>query len=210
MSAFKDENPRLLLAEGKNDCYVMASLFKQHKVEKNFGIYDCGSDHNALKRLSAMLAGAIEYKVIGIVIDADNPDIKSKWSAIKDRLNKAGYTVPNTPISGGTILDYNNGMPKIGIWLMPDNNIDGMLEDFCSQLAGTEAIDFARACVLQAKDKGYSTYKDVHLSKATIHTFLAWQDEPGMPLGQAVTSKALDGAQPLAQEFIQFITELFS
>jgi hypothetical protein len=92
---------------------------------------------------------------------------------------------------------------------MPDNNVDGMLEDFCRSLASPEAIQYAQTCALEAKDKGFLSYKSVHLSKSTIHTFLAWQDEPGMPLGQAITSKVLDSTQPLAKELIAFLTNLF-
>lgn len=159
--------------------------------------------------MSALLAGSEEQEIIGIVLDADNPNIQSKWSAVKDRLIKQGYTLPSKPQKGGTILTCSD-MPKIGIWLMPDNNLDGMLEDFCRNLASSEAINHAQKCVLDAKDKGFSSYKNVHLSKSTIHTFLAWQDEPGMPLGQAITSKVLDSTQPLGKEFIAFLTDLFN
>lgn len=129
MSDFKCKGSRVLLTEGKNDCFVIASLLEQKNIPESFGLYDCGSDLKALKRLSALLAGSEEYEVIGIVLDADNPNIHSKWSAIKNRLTKQGYTVPSKPQKGGTILTLTD-MPKIGIWLMPDNNVDGMLEDF--------------------------------------------------------------------------------
>jgi len=36
------------------------------------------------------------------------------------------------------------------------------------------------------------TFIPNHKSKAVIHTYLAWQNEPGMPLGQAITARALN------------------
>nr|VFK22312.1 MAG: hypothetical protein BECKLPF1236B_GA0070989_13031 [Candidatus Kentron sp. LPFa] len=99
--------------------------------------------------------------------------------------------------------------PTIGIWFMPDNNLNGMLEDFCRQLAVANAIGCAERCVYQAKRDGYATFIDSHESKAVIHTFLAWQDRPGMPLGQAITARSLNPSQPIAKKFIDFLQSLF-
>ncbi len=208
MKDFKHSGSKVLLTEGKNDCHVIASLCKQHNIPQNFGLYDCESDKNAIKRLAALIAGAEPIETIGIVIDADNPNLKAKWDSIKDRLQKFGYTIPKAPSIDGTILSIE-GKPKIGIWLMPDNLTDGMLEDFCKNLLSTEAVDFASKCVEDAKNKNFSTFIDNHHSKAVIHTFLAWQDEPGMPLGQAITAKVLNGSNPLALAFVDFLKNLF-
>lgn len=92
---------------------------------------------------------------------------------------------------------------------MPDNNADGMLEDFCRTLVDESKMAFADECVDKAKQQGIATFIDNHRSKAVIHTFLAWQDEPGMPLGQAITARALDGSQATAQQFVGFLKRLF-
>ena len=208
MKGFKHKGDRVLLTEGKNDCFVIASLCSVHDVPENFGLYDSGSDAMALKRLSALIAGSEPVEVVGIVLDADNPNMQSKWLSVKNRLIKLGYDMPDSPDLDGTIIIREN-LPKVGLWLMPNNNIDGMLEDFCRTLASDSAIDFAQTCAIEAKEKGYSSFKDVHLSKSIIHTFLAWQDEPGMPLGQAITSNTLDATQPSAIQFIDFLKLLF-
>ncbi len=103
------------------------------------------------------------------------------------------------PEKNGTIVN-SKGKPRVGIWLMPDNDVDGMLEDFCRQLVDDQALKFASNCVQQAKDKQITSFIDNHHSKAVVHTFLAWQNEPGMPIGQAITAKALDGNKPLANK----------
>ena len=46
-------------------------------------------------------------------------------------------------------------------------------------------------------------------SKALIHTWLAWQEDPGTPLGLAVTKRYLDGDHALAQQFVQWLLRLF-
>jgi len=66
------------------------------------------------------------------------------------------------------------------------------------------------ALILQpAKAKGLTTYKPDHHSKAVIHTWLSWQDEPGKPLGQAITANLLKPETDLAQVFINWLKKLF-
>ncbi|NOQ63011.1 MAG: hypothetical protein GQ582_00685 [Methyloprofundus sp.] len=202
----------MLLTEGQNDCHVISHLCKLHQVPHNFGLYDCESDEKAIKKLRALIAGSDKKEVIGIVLDADNPSLAAKWDAVSDRLSKEGYKLPDQPNNKGTIITADKNPeenPKIGIWLMPDNNVNGMLEDFCRGLVGDSAMTFAEDCVKKAQDQGVSTFKNNHHSKAVIHTFLAWQDEPGMPLGQAITAHALDGNKPIAKDFVNFLSILF-
>ncbi len=206
---FKHDGPRVLLVEGKNDCHVILSLCAKHKIEETFGLHDCGSDSLILKKMSALIAGSVETEIIGIVIDADNPNLNSKWESISNRLKKEEYTVPELPNKLGTIIK-EVGKPTIGIWLMPNNDLDGMLEDFCYMLAPKEGIEIATECVENAKKNKVTTFIDNHTSKAIIHTYLAWQDEPGMPLGQAITAKSLDGSKPIAIDFSKFLTNLFT
>jgi hypothetical protein len=204
----KFKGPKVLLAEGKNDCHVILSLCGYHDIPENFGFFDCGSDKNVLKRMSALIAGSEDMETIGVVLDADNPNLSAKWESLCGRLKKEGYSVPNQPDNHGTILSAH-GKPTIGIWLMPDNNVNGMLEDFCYQLAAPEAIDFAENCVDRAKKNKFANFSNNHTAKAIVHTYLAWQNVPGMPLGQAITAKALNPEQELAGHFVTFLKKLF-
>ncbi len=52
-------------------------------------------------------------------------------------------------------------------------------------------------------------FRDVYESKAHIHTWLAWQKEPGKPLGQAITARYLDADAPHAQQLMDWIRKLF-
>jgi hypothetical protein len=45
--------------------------------------------------------------------------------------------------------------------------------------------------------------------KANIHTWLAWQEEPGKPMGQAITKRYLDAAAPHAQQLMDWLCKLF-
>jgi AAA15 family ATPase/GTPase len=53
-------------------------------------------------------------------------------------------------------------------------------------------------------------YGRPELKKGRIYTYLAWQKEPGKPLGQAITARYLDAAQPKAKEFADWLLLLFN
>ena len=209
---FKDDNSSaILLLEGLNDCHVVAALCKFHQVPEKFKIFDSESESKAIKKLSALLdsaEGAIPLEKIAIVLDADD-NLNAAWQSITHVLTKRGYIVPSQPSLNGTIISLQD-KPTIGIWLMPNNQINGMLEDFCQIILDNPlALTFVNQCLDDAKTQKIATFKDVHRAKAIIHTYLAWQDEPAKPLGQAITAKTLNPNHQLAITFKNWLLALF-
>ncbi|HEU5370317.1 MAG TPA: DUF3226 domain-containing protein, partial [Ktedonobacterales bacterium] len=100
--------------------------------------------------------------------------------------------------------------PTVGVWLMPDNTLSGMLEDFASFLIPSDDVlwplagDVVQQVVIKKR-----LFPESHLMKARIHTWLAWQEEPGTPLGLAITRRYLDAAAPHAQQLVNWIRQLF-
>lgn len=208
-SVCKQDTDKVLLVEGDTDCHVVMALCKAHNVPEVFGIYQCGSDDGVLKRLNALIIRPNPPQVIGIMLDADNPSLEGRWRSINRKLQTYSYKLPTKPDADGTII-ISNDEPKLGFWLMPNNQDSGMLEDFCADLADPNSLEFARECVAQAKAKQLTTFKDVDRSKAEIHTYLAWHDEPENPLGRAITKQALRPNTDLAIKFTNWLTQLFA
>lgn len=208
-SVCKQDTDRVLLVEGDNDCHVVMALCKAHDVPETFGIYQCGSDIGVLKRLNALIIGPNPPQVIGVMLDADNPSVEGRWQSIRGKLQHYSYRFPSKPDADGTVVETSLDEPKLGFWLMPNNQTSGMLEDFCAELAEPESLAFARGCVAQAEDNQVTTFKEVHRSKAVIHTYLAWHDEPGYPLGKAITSQALRPHTDVAVKFTNWLIRLF-
>lgn len=208
----KQDTDKVLLVEGNNDCHVVMALCKAHDVPEVFGIYQCGSDDKVLKRLNALILRSDPPQVIGVILDADKPSLAGRWQSIQDKLknNNHSYALPNSPNTDGTIIEEIEGKPRLGFWLMPNNQVSGMLEDFCAELAEPESLAFARECVEDAQRRDITTFKEVHHSKAVIHTYLAWHDEPGYPLGQAITSQALRPQTDIAVKFTNWLIRLFT
>ena len=204
----KQDTDKVLLVEGVNDCHVVMALCKAHNVLETFGIYECGSDVGVLKRLNALIIRPNPPQVIGVMLDADT-SVEGRWQSIKSKLQHYSYTFLNKPDADGTVVETSSDQPKLGFWLMPNNQDSGMLEDFCAELAQPESLAFARECVEQAQARQVTTFKEVHRSKAVIHTYLAWHDEPGYPLGKAITSQALRPHTDVAVRFTTWLIRLF-
>jgi hypothetical protein len=92
---------------------------------------------------------------------------------------------------------------------MPDNQTEGMFEDYLLPLIPVAALTFAREAARTTRNQGYGNYREAHESKAVAHTYLAWQDEPGKPLGIAIRAGAFDLASPRAIDFIHWLRNLF-
>ena len=203
----------ILLVEGNDDKHVVWALCSKHNVPKNFEIEDCGSVEGVLKSFKIKLKTADINPRLGMIVDADT-DIKSRWDSIVSILKKTGkydceaITLPQ----GGLVLEpTDNTYPKVGIWLMPNNNQNGMLEDFMAALAKPDDALMKKSedVLTELETEGIQKYKPVHRSKAKIHTYLAWQDVPGRPMGQAITANILNSNSDVAVKFVKWLKEMF-
>jgi hypothetical protein len=198
---------RVLLVEGNDDFHVLASLFKHHKIPEVFRLNEMGGIERLLETFPVQLkATAIER--LGIVVDADL-SISDRWRAIQRVLRLAGFTgVPNAPDKEGTIVTEAN-KPNVGIWLMPDNHLPGLVEDFAACLIPeNDRLSELAHQAIDAIPIDDRLFSDIHRSKAHIHTWLAWQSDPGAPMGLAITKKYLDANAPSAANFLRWVDRL--
>ncbi|HST60304.1 MAG TPA: DUF3226 domain-containing protein, partial [Longimicrobium sp.] len=182
---------RRLLVEGKDDKHVVWGLCESYGVPQSFDVEDAEGIDPLLDLVSVQLRGS-GIERVGVVADADSA-VASRWASIGDLLRNLGYEdVPLAPAADGTIL-VQAGKPVVGVWLMPDNTTAGMLEDFIASLvpAGDALLVRAAETIdsIPAEERRFSP---VHRSKALIHTWLAWQEHPGSPMGQAIGKRDLD------------------
>lgn len=91
---------------------------------------------------------------------------------------------------------------------MPDNAQGGMLEDFLLRLIPRTDVLLAHAqqTVATLPEQRFAA---AHRAKAEIHTWLAWQEHPGTPLGLALRRRYLDADHALAQRFHDWLVALF-
>ncbi len=199
----------VLLVEGKTEDDVIYQLRKYAQIPIDaFHVQVADGADKLLRSLRPQLK-APDLEKLGIVIDADTA-IDQRWSAIMTQLRLSGYkTISTTPQLGGTIIRESE-KPVIGVWVMPNNQLPGILENFIEFLIPQpdNLWDRAKICVDQIPaDK--RRFKESYLQKAYIHTWLAWQEEPGTPIGHAVTKRYLNPDATTAQEFLNWLMLLF-
>ena len=199
---------KILLVEGQNDLHVFKNIFEKHNINETFDVKDKEGLEMLLKSIPIFLKTDVD--IIGIVVDAD-VNISSRWDSIKNIFDKAGYSMPDKPSKKGAIIKKHN-LPTIGIWIMPDNDINGMLEDFVKYLipANDDLLPEVEEVLLSIENKDLSRYKPIHKSKARIHTWLAWQETPGTPMGLAIEKTYLTTNNKLCKLFVEWINKLFN
>lgn len=152
--------------------------------------------------------------ILGIIVDADY-SAQQRWQSICDRCSEtrtlANIDWPERIPPEGFITQVEPSF-KLGIWIMPDNQAEGMIETFLAYLVPKEETDplwrYTQEAVQAAQDLD-APFKEKHIDKAKIHTWLAWQDEPGQQLHNAVQQKILDPKHPRSKPFLDWFRRLY-
>jgi hypothetical protein len=211
----------ILLCEGPDDVAVLYHLLNYHqiplapvgqRVDGQIALEHGSGIRGVLRRLRVELKPQDEdvgIAYLGIMVDADE-QIESRWQALRDIFRGAGYNaVPDAPDPAGTII-IEQGRIGLGIWLMPNNQLAGALEHFAQMLLpdNDRLWDRARSAVDQIPVEE-RLFPEGDTFKAQLHTWLAWQREPGRPIGQALNNRYLNADAPHAYQLVAWIRRLF-
>lgn len=218
------QSENYLLVEGSDDKNMFFHLLTYYNLinrrsteakrfrdtNKHFEIKDHEGVDNLLNTLKVELKrGDVIRRCYGVVVDADE-DLAATWQRLQNIFHKAGYkNIPRVPDANGTVLTQE-GLPTVGIWLMPNNKLPGMMEDFISFLRPSEDVfwPMAEEVVVKVIEKGCH-FRSSYKSKACLHTWLAWQEEPGKPMGQAITKRYVDADAIHAKQLISWFRNVF-
>lgn len=93
---------------------------------------------------------------------------------------------------------------------MPDNRRSGALEPFLRDLVDTndQLLPLAVRSTDSAKKAG-AQFPDTRRDKAVLRTWLAWQKEPGLPYGLAVSKHYFRHDMALAGRFVAWFKRVF-
>lgn len=206
--------PQQLLVEGINDRHVIWALCEQYQVPETFSVeIPMAEEGQGIDILLADLPFKLRennLRTLGIVVDADR-DLLARWQSVRYRLSASGYqNIPEAPPPEGWV-DAPPDLPKVGVWLMPNNQLPGMLEDFVAHLIPPDDVLLPKAegILQEIEQAGINCYSIVHHPKVLIHTWLAWQQTPGMPMGQAITARVLSHESEIAIAFVEWLNHLF-
>ena len=209
-------HPKTLLVEGRTDQKVIPYLMEVNGVTwpeppnspvfiKPYG----GVDEILRPGVMEAELRASGLEALGVVVDADE-DLAGRWDRLKAWCSSEFEELPDQIPAEGLRVVHSDG-PRFGIWIMPDNQLAGMLEDLLVGLIpddSRELYELARRCTRESKRQG-ATYKTVHERKAQLHAWLAWQDPPGLRLHDAVKGPVLDPTRPESRPFVGWFRGLF-
>ncbi len=201
----------ILLVEGADDEHVVKHLCSHHGLPEIDEIKSLGGIGSVIESFPVRLKES-DVSVLGVLVDADT-DLNGRWQSLRTHLERARYQrVPAMPSTDGTIIGPPPAtlLPRVGIWVMPDNQTNGILEDFLRFLIPIPSplFGYVQQCVngIPTDQRRFSAST---MSKALIHTWLSWQREPGKPLGVAITARYLDAGAPYADSFIAWLRRLY-
>ena len=209
-------NKNQLVVEGKDDLHSVVHLMSAHidwpKNDEPVSIKDGDGRSKVLH--SGYLTTILKHpdtRALGVMLDAEEEDPNLVYVRVRGLCLTIFPRLPNSLLPTGVIANNEDGQ-RFGVWIMPDNSSRGTLETFLRYLVPPEEQSiwaYATESVKQARDLG-AKCRETHIEKANLHTWLAWQDEPGYPPGTALTRGLLDPRAESAASFVEWFRTLYS
>lgn len=205
-----------LHVEGKDDSNAIRHLLIRHGINydqkpwpRSFPSIDDMDGKDELLKGIVTAVSLSNGQSIGFVLDA-NASLQSRWNQIASRLRDVDLHVPREIPPEGFIGESRRYRARVGVWLMPDNQREGKLEHFLETLVKEKDRLFPHAekSARQAKRLG-ARYSDTDTPKAVLHTWLAWQDDPGLPYGSAIRARYFRHDSAVAKRFVAWFRRVF-
>lgn len=198
--------PILILVEGIDDLYFLKA-FCDYKKLSNIGILNYQGKEKLPRTLSTLHVhpGYDQLSVIGITRDADDKIGAEVFKDVCEILENANYAEPS---SFGKFTDGGISSPKVGVFVMPDENEKGELEDVLFKTISDD--DYIKNCVSQyikcVKNSGIELKK---IAKARLYAWLACQNSSHpLHLSKAAGQGLFDFNHECLNALSQFLNDL--
>lgn len=155
---------------------------------------------------------------LAVIIDADyiihGKGYLKALERFKQEVEKYGYYLKNDDNEIGLIFENEEGFSDLGLWIMPNNQDEGMLEDWIKSCISEKERVFFQQASDAVKNLPKQRFGEHSHTKAEIATWLAWQKKPGE--GLYITMKKnkegerlLDIQHPLFQSLTRWLEHIF-
>lgn len=214
------ETPRsLLIVEGTDDVKVLRNLLIRQGVDYDLkpwpewypSIDTAGSQSNKEEVLKGMRTAIVTSPTrrVGFVLDA-NSSLRDSWRSVATQLKAAAVSVPDHIPRDGFVGLSSKFRTRVGVWIMPDNERVGAVEEFVRTLihSGDSLLPYAESCTGKATEHG-ARFAAKDEQKAVLHAWLAWQKKPGRPYGTAIRAGFLGAHSPVADRFVSWFRLVF-
>lgn len=147
-----------------------------------------------------------------MIVDANCKGSESRFKSLIDFIStETKEELTEAKLTKEGFHQQLNDRRTVGIWVMPDNINNGYLENFVGSLIAetNPTWQFANEKVNELSEQNFCQFSEVSKQKALLHTYLAWQKKPGLPLGTAVQAGFLNFKNPLVDCFINWFKNTF-
>ena len=195
---------RLLLVEGRGEVNLFRALIRDClDDDPRIQVIDAGGKDKFSRNLRAIQTAAMAVPAlqsIGVVRDADD-DAGAAFDSVCDGIRSVNY---EPPLNHG---EFSNGMPAVGVFIVPDGTEPGAVETLCRRSRQGSAT---AACV----DEYLKCLEERHASRSTnadksfAHAYLAAMGEPLARVGEGALQGVWDFASPAFAPLAQFVRQL--
>ena len=200
------EAEKVLLVEGEDDRQVIEQLRRSVQLP-DFSPQVTGTVVKLIDAIGPALI-APGRRTLGILVDADD-EPETRWNELRTRFSEENIVIPENPDPDGTILQTGNGV-TVGIWMMPDNQSTGELEDFFEDMIPSQdPVWPSSQLYIDAIPDEHRKFRPGKILRAKVYVWLATREVPGR-MGAAIgrNDVAINGL--LATRFTEWLRRLFT
>ncbi len=213
---------QILLVEGESDRSFFEEIFKTLWLDASVEVAlpkDVGGPKNTKEGvfniLPIWLSQLDDATVtrLAVVVDADSAANGSGYKHVINKVDNIvkpyGFTLASDPV-GGILFKHDDDLADFGLWVMPNNCDEGMLEDWIKRCVHSDEHELFSHAETVVDTLPQPKFKPIHISKAEVATWLAWQKHPGHGLYRAVEDKLIDTDSALFKELCVWLTHIYS
>jgi len=214
-----------LIIEGQ-DSWVLAELWgkrlpnpkgyptKEILKEKEF--FKPANGYSNVPRLISATLKIEGLTNLGIIVDANDVGTGSRWDAIKNRLSAIfgeDVLANFSPKPEGVVIKKDGLLLTVGVWIMPDNQSNGYLEHFLENMLPPEGKEdlweYIGKALKELQNQEFCEFEEKSFQKALVQTWLAWQKEPGLSYGTALSKGYFNPNAESVKPFLDWVENTF-
>lgn len=213
---------KVLLVEGDSDKSFFQKLCKRLGLDTVVQVATPkdlegrrNSKQGVFQRLDLLLPQLNDGHIthIALVVDADYLEYhglgcQKTIDRVMNMVNPFGFEL-DPASENGLCFKHADGFADLGLWIMPDNQDEGMLEDWIKTCVKDDEQTLFQSASSAVQDLENPKFSAHLTAKAEVATWLAWQKQPGHGLYVALKDDLLDGDSPLFRSIELWLLRIF-